>query len=84
MRTFRDRTSLLLVVTLAWRRYRQTLPSLGATSVNYLTPSLGRHSLAETVGCFAALLTGLICAFHNPYYLTTRHLSDSANVIFGV
>jgi hypothetical protein len=75
LRAARNRASCLPVVTLAWRSNRHTLTTLSTASVDHLTSSLGRHSLAKTMGRLSALLTGLICAFHNPYYLTTRRLS---------
>ena len=75
LRAARNRASCLPVVSFAWRSNRHTLTTLSTASVDYLASSLGCHSLAKTMGRLSALLTGLICAFHNPYYLTTRRLS---------
>lgn len=89
LRAVRNRASCLPVVSLAWRSNRHTLTTLSTASINHLTASLGCHSLAKTMGCFAALFTGLICAFHNPYYLTThrlswRHQSDPCGVATSI
>lgn len=84
LRAARNRASRLLVVTLAWSGYRQALTTSSSSRVDHLATTFGRHPLAKTMGRLAALLTGLICALHNPYYLTMRRLFNDANVILVV
>jgi hypothetical protein len=51
---------------------RDALTTLCSTSIEHLATTLGGASLAETVSCSAALLTGLIRTFHSELPINRR------------
>lgn len=56
-------------MALARRRHRQTLTATCTTCIQNFATTLGGHSLSETVSRPTTPLAGLICAFHDLYYL---------------
>ena len=65
-------------MTFARRGYCQSLATAGTPGVKHLLTTLSGHPFSETVSRTTTSFAGLICAFHDLYYLPSK-LTSSKN-----